>query len=241
MRGTVPAPLSSLIHRVHGQADSPPRRVQLGHTGQENLLTELSQVPDPRDARGVRHGLPTVLAMAIAAVLAGNTSFYAIGQWIAGAGQKTLRTLGARRDPVSGRYVGPDEKTVRRLCTRVDGDALDAALGRWLHRRAALASTAKARTGRRPPGTERPAAEPKRQVNAVGATAPAPSTSRSCPVWPWTARPPAEPGPTRTAHRIYWPPSPIPVSCSPSAKSPTRATKSPRSSHCCPRWTCPAW
>ena len=146
----MPAPLSSLIHRVHGQADSPPRRVQLGHTGQENLLTELSQVPDPRDARGVRHGLPTVLAMAIAAVLAGNTSFYAIGQWIAGAGQKTLRTLGARRDPVSGRYVGPDEKTVRRLCTRVDGDALDAALGRWLHRRAALASTAKARTGRRP-------------------------------------------------------------------------------------------
>src|SRR6266702_405871 len=150
MRGTVPAPLSSLMHRVHGQADGPPRRVRLGHTGQENLLTELSQVPDPRDARGVRHGLPTVLAMAIAAVLAGNTSFYAIGQWIAGAGQKTLRTLGARRDPVSGRYVGPDEKTVRRLCTRVDGDALDAALGRWLHRRAALASTAKARTGRRP-------------------------------------------------------------------------------------------
>ena len=88
--------------------------------------------------------------MAIAAVLAGNTSFYAIGQWIADAGQKTLQTLGARRDPGSGRYLGPEEKTVRRLCTRIDGDALDAALGRWLHRRAALATTAKARTGRRP-------------------------------------------------------------------------------------------
>jgi predicted transposase YbfD/YdcC len=146
----VPAPLSSLIQRVHGQADSPPRRVRLGHTGQENLLTALSLVPDPRDARGVRHRLPTVLAMAIAAVLAGNTSFYAIGQWIAGAGQKTLQTLGARWDPTLGRYVGPDEKTVRRVCTRLDGDALDAALGRWLQRRAALATTAKARTGRRP-------------------------------------------------------------------------------------------
>jgi predicted transposase YbfD/YdcC len=88
--------------------------------------------------------------MAIAAVLAGNTSFYPIGQWIAGAGQQTLQTLGARHDPGSGRYVGPDEKTVRRRCPRVDGDALDAALGRWLHRRAALATTAKARTGRRP-------------------------------------------------------------------------------------------
>jgi predicted transposase YbfD/YdcC len=146
----VPASLSSLIHRVHGQADSPPRRVRLGHTGQEHLLTALSQVPDPRDARGVRHGLPTVLAMAIAAVLAGNTSFYAIGQWIAGAGQNTLRVFGARRDPATGRYLGPDEKTVRRLCARVDGDALDAALGRWLHRRVVLAATAKARTGRRP-------------------------------------------------------------------------------------------
>jgi hypothetical protein len=146
----VPAPLSSLIHHVHGQADSPQPRVRLGHTGQEHLLAALSQVPDPRDARGVRHRLPAVLAMAVAAVLASNTSFYAIGQWIAGAGQKTLRTLGARQDPVSGRYLGPDEKTVRRLCARVDGDALDAALGRWLQRRAALATTAKARTGRRP-------------------------------------------------------------------------------------------
>jgi hypothetical protein len=39
--------------------------------------------------------------MALAAVLAGNTSFYAIGQWIAGAGQKTLKALGARWDAAS--------------------------------------------------------------------------------------------------------------------------------------------
>lgn len=146
----MPASLSSLMSRVHCQVDRPPRRVRLGHAGRECLLTALSEVPDPRDARGVRHGLPAVLAMAIAAVLAGNTSFYAIGQWIADAGQKTLKVLGARRDPASGRYYGPDEKTVRRVCSRVDGDALDAALGRWLHRRATRAAAAKARTGRRP-------------------------------------------------------------------------------------------
>jgi hypothetical protein len=57
--------------------------------------------------------------MALAAVLAGNTSFYAIGQWIAGAGQKTLKAPGARWDAASGRYVDPDEKTVRGLCARV--------------------------------------------------------------------------------------------------------------------------
>jgi hypothetical protein len=48
--------------------------------------------------------------MATAAVLAGNTSFYAIGQWIAGASQKTLNALGARVDLATGRYVGPDER-----------------------------------------------------------------------------------------------------------------------------------
>src|SRR2546423_3980890 len=40
--------------------------------GPEHLLAVLSQVPDPRDARGMYHGLPKVLAMAIAAVLAGK-------------------------------------------------------------------------------------------------------------------------------------------------------------------------
>ncbi|HEY2672796.1 MAG TPA: ISAs1 family transposase [Rugosimonospora sp.] len=148
MRGTVPAALSSLIQHVQNQPGRPAR--PLGYSGQEGLLTALSGVPDPRDARGVRHRLPAVLAMALAAVLAGNTSFYAIGQWIAGAGQKTLKALGARWDAASGRYVGPDEKTVRGLCARLDGDALDAALGRWLQRRAELAFAARMRTGRRP-------------------------------------------------------------------------------------------
>jgi predicted transposase YbfD/YdcC len=87
--------------------------------------------------------------MAIAAVLAGSTSFYAIGQWIAGAGQKTLKALGARRDPASGRYLGPDEKTVRRVCAGVHGDALDEALGRWMARRLLLAAAARSRIGRK--------------------------------------------------------------------------------------------
>jgi len=84
----VPALLSSLIQCVQSQPDNPPRRTRLGRTGQETLLDALSQVPDPRDARGVRHRLPTILALTLAAVLAGHTSFYAIGQWIADAGQK---------------------------------------------------------------------------------------------------------------------------------------------------------
>lgn len=146
----MPAQSSSLIDRVHGQSGGSPRAIELGLTGQECLLRALSRVPDPRDARGVRHRLPAVMAMSIAAVLAGSRSFYAIGQWIAGAQQKTLKALGARRDPDSGRYVGPDEKTVRRLCAAVDGDALDGALGNWLARRRQLALAARARRGHKP-------------------------------------------------------------------------------------------
>ena len=144
----MPAPSSSLIDRVHCQSGGSPRAIELGLTGQECLLRALSRVPDPRDARGVRHQMPAVMAMSIAAVLAGSRSFYAIGQWIAGAKQNTLKALGARRDPDSGRYVGPDEKTVRRLCATVDGDALDGALGNWLARRRHLALAARARRGR---------------------------------------------------------------------------------------------
>jgi predicted transposase YbfD/YdcC len=146
----VPAPASLLINAVQDQRDSETRPVLLGRNGQESLFVALSEVPDPRDARGIRHRLPTVVGLALAAVLAGSGSVYAIGQWIAGCSQKTLRVFGARVDPQTGRYVGPDEKTVRGLCARLDGDALDAAAGRWLQRRALAAARAKTRTGRHP-------------------------------------------------------------------------------------------
>lgn len=164
MRGTVPALLSSLIEQVPGQSKTSDRPVHVGHTGQQRLLTALAAVPDPRDRRGVRHAAPAVLALAVAAVLAGSRSFYAIGQWIAGAGQKTLKAVGARLDPSTGRYVGPDEKTVRGLCARVDGDALDAAVGGWVARRAALAEAARVRTGRKPPK----GARARRRAKAAG-------------------------------------------------------------------------
>jgi len=146
----VPAQASLLTDAVQRQPDRAQRPVRLGHNGQESLVAALSQVPDPRDARGIRHSLPTVLGLALAAVLAGSTSVYAIGQWIAGCSQRTLRGFGARVDPATGRRIGPDEKTVRGLCARLDADALDVAVGQWLHRRAAAAARAKARTGRRP-------------------------------------------------------------------------------------------
>jgi len=160
----VPALLSSLIDRVGGHGGVPQQPVRLGGTGLQMLVAALVGVPDPRDRRGVRHAAPVVLTLAIAAVLAGSRSFYAIGQWIAGASQRTLRTAGARRDRRTGRYLGPDEKTVRNLCARIDADVLDAALGGWVARRVVLAGQARARTKRKPPR----GARARRRAKAAG-------------------------------------------------------------------------
>jgi predicted transposase YbfD/YdcC len=86
------------------------------------LLDLLAQVPDPRKPRGRRHPLTGLLAVGLAAVIAGSRSFAAIGQWAADAGTDVLAALGASRGPA-------DESTYRRAFALVSGDALDLALG----------------------------------------------------------------------------------------------------------------
>jgi predicted transposase YbfD/YdcC len=93
------------------------------------LLDLLAQVPDPRKRRGRRHALAGLLAVGIAAVIAGSRSFAAIGQWAADAGPEVLAVLGAARGPA-------EESTFRRAFALVSADALDRVLGAWLHTRA---------------------------------------------------------------------------------------------------------
>jgi predicted transposase YbfD/YdcC len=96
------------------------------------LLDLLAQVPDPRKRRGRRHPLAGLLAVGIAAVIAGSKSFAAIGQWAADAGPEVLAVLGAVRGPA-------EESTFRRAFTLVSADALDRVLGAWLYTRAVRA------------------------------------------------------------------------------------------------------
>jgi hypothetical protein len=96
------------------------------------LLERLAEVPDPRDPRGVRHAPVVVLALTACAVLAGATSLLAVGEWITDAPPSVLERLGVRPDPLSPKRCLPAEATVRRLLGRIDGDALDRAVGRWL-------------------------------------------------------------------------------------------------------------
>jgi predicted transposase YbfD/YdcC len=96
------------------------------------LLELLAQVPDPRKRRGRRHPLAGLLAVGIAAVIAGSRSFAAIGQWAADAGPVVLGGLGADRGPA-------EESTFRRAFALVSADVLDQVLGAWLHARASRA------------------------------------------------------------------------------------------------------
>jgi predicted transposase YbfD/YdcC len=98
----------------------------------QHLLGLLAQVPDPRKKRGRRHALAGLLAVGIAAVIAGSRSFAAIGQWASDAGPDVLAVLGAARGPA-------EESTFRRAFALVSADILDRVLGAWLWTRAVQA------------------------------------------------------------------------------------------------------
>lgn len=85
----------------------------------------MAQVADPRKRRGVRHTVTSVIAVALAATLAGARSFAAIAEWVADAPVTALTRLGVRRRP-------PSEATIRRLLTRLPADTLDAVVGAWM-------------------------------------------------------------------------------------------------------------
>src|SRR3954447_13104976 len=94
------------------------------------LVQALTAVPDPRRrrGRGRRHGLQSVLLLALQAVMAGASSWVAIAQWAATAPQ-ALGVCGA----------SPSAATFRRVLAAVDITAVEAALTTWVTGRQARA------------------------------------------------------------------------------------------------------
>ena len=123
-----------------------------------SLLDHLAQISDPRHRRGRRHMLAAVLAVAVAAVLAGAKSLTAIGEWASDTPGQVLAAFGVRRDPLTGALRPPTEATVRRVLARIDPDALDCAIGAWLVDQ------------HPPPGTSLPGRSPHRAVAVDGKT-----------------------------------------------------------------------
>ncbi len=106
-----------LVATIAG-ADVPAERLSTAQS--IRLLQALSAVPDPRRRRGRRHGLQSILLIAVSAVLAGARSYAAIGDWAAVA-----------RPAVGVCGRPPHGATIRRVLMAVDPVTVQAALTAW--------------------------------------------------------------------------------------------------------------
>ena len=100
-----------------------------------SLLECFATVPDPRDPRGIRHSLASVLALCLSAVLCGNTAIEDVTAWAHAAPQEVLAAAGARRNALGAR-VAPHPDTVVRVLTALGAHGLAYHAGAYLARRA---------------------------------------------------------------------------------------------------------
>jgi hypothetical protein len=122
---------SPLIHPHRGRPVVDMNTLDVDGPG--GLLAVLGQVPEHRQARGIRHDLAALLAVATAAVLSGANSTSAIAQYARTLTQPALATLGVRRNKRTGTYLAPAYQTLRRAIRSVDAHALDTVVTGWLH------------------------------------------------------------------------------------------------------------
>jgi predicted transposase YbfD/YdcC len=93
------------------------------------LFVALTVITDPRDPRGRRYPLVSVLAAAVCAVLAGACTFAAVADWMRFQDTSVWARLG-----FDGRV--PAATTVWRLLIRLDARVLSQVLACWLRERA---------------------------------------------------------------------------------------------------------
>lgn len=118
-----------------------------GIAGVRKLVDMLGGVPDPRDVRGVRFRIGTVLAVMVFAVLAGARNFREIGDRARDLPQELLGLAGCPVQPLTGRYTAPSEPTTRRIAHGIDADAADAQVCAWMHAEAMAAAISNGASG----------------------------------------------------------------------------------------------
>ena len=96
-----------------------------------SLFECLGEVPECRHARGKRYPLKTVLAIAVAARLAGYRGSTAFAQFAALLSQEQLEAVGAFWSPSKKRYTPPAITTFHNILAALPPETLDNAIGRW--------------------------------------------------------------------------------------------------------------
>lgn len=89
-----------------------------------SLVDAFERVPDPRQARGIRHDLVPLLVVAACAVMTGARSFAAIGEYARAKGRLVLDTL-----DVDGDIAHP--ATIRWVLVEIDPAGLQEAITAW--------------------------------------------------------------------------------------------------------------
>jgi predicted transposase YbfD/YdcC len=95
------------------------------------LLECFAAVPDPRDPRGRRHSLASILGLCTAAVLAGEVDLIGITAWVSAAPQDLLAAMGLRRNGFGVR-VAPHPDTVERVFAALAAQDLADQVGAYL-------------------------------------------------------------------------------------------------------------
>lgn len=88
------------------------------------LIEVLSEIPDFRKARGKRHALSSILALACCAILCGYRSYSAIAEWGRNYGWQLVHALGFRHKP-------PCAATLHTIFRHLDCETFEAKLGAW--------------------------------------------------------------------------------------------------------------
>jgi hypothetical protein len=101
------------------------------------LMDAFKAVPDPRDPRGTRYAMDSLLALAVTAILCGCANPSQIAVWGA-RNPRRLRALGfrppkrPRKKENKGRVACPNEDTLSVALARVGPEDMNRALARWI-------------------------------------------------------------------------------------------------------------
>ena len=99
----------------------------------KSLLQTLEKLQDPRRYKGWRHRrVASIVAIATAALIAGNDTLLDLGAFSQSLNQNQLRSLRASRCRKSGKFIAPSESTIRRVLQRLDPTELDLIVNDWL-------------------------------------------------------------------------------------------------------------
>lgn len=126
-----PAPAEAAVAVLIGRAAA------LHRASGGDLPGCFAAVPDPRRRRGIRHPLPVILGLAVAAVLAGCVTLADITAWISGAPPEFLAALDRRPGAAGRRAPHPD--TVERVFALLGAQGLADHAGAYLMARTGTA------------------------------------------------------------------------------------------------------